>query len=448
MTHRPLRPLLLAAALLAAARPAAAQDPAAAPVAPALAAATFDSAWSRIDRTYHDSTFGGRSWAAVRDELRPRAAAARTTGELRAVLGEMLGRLGESHFVVIPREAADALDTDDPQARVEGVPADPGLDLRLVDGRLLVTAVRPGSPAARAGVRTGWAVDSVGAWDGAERARRVAAMTGVEAAQGAIALPQIALGRMQGAEGSAVAVVLRDGGDRPVRLSLVRERPAGEMIRFGNLPPMLARLEHERIEGEGGCVGVIRFTVWMPALAAPFDRAVDALRDCRGIVIDLRGNPGGVAGMIMGASGHFLDTAVPLGIMKTRTSTLRLMANPRRARTDGTPAAPFAGPVAVLVDGLSMSTSEFFAAGLQAHGRARVFGERSPGYALPALMVRLPNQDVLMHAWADYTGPTGARIEGVGVVPDQAVPLERAALLAGRDAARDAAVAWIRARPR
>jgi carboxyl-terminal processing protease len=111
---------------------------------------------------------------------------------------------------------------------------------------------------------------------------------------------------------------------------------------------------------------------------------------------------------------------------------------------DARPVTPFAGPVAVVVDERSASTSEFFAGGMQALGRARVFGVPSAGQALPALMPRLPNGDVLLHAIADFVGPGGVRWEGAGVVPDTEARPGRAALLAGRDPALESAVAWIR----
>jgi C-terminal processing protease CtpA/Prc len=52
-----------------------------------------------------------------------------------------------------------------------------------------------------------------------------------------------------------------------------------------------------------------------------------------------------------------------------------------------------------------------------------------------------------MYVIADLTGPDGRRIEGSGVAPDEAVPITRAGLLAGRDAAMDAALRWIASRP-
>ena len=96
--------------------------------------------------------------------------------------------------------------------------------------------------------------------------------------------------------------------------------------------------------------------------------------------------------------------------------------------------------MAILVDGMTGSASECFAGGLQSLGRARVFGQTSMGQALPALFDRLPNGDVLIHAWGDFVTGTGVRLEGRGVMPDEAVPLTRddAARRPRRDARRGA----------
>lgn len=87
---------------------------------------TFDAAWSIIDRQHFDPTFHGVDWPAVRDELRPRAGTATDREALRTVLREMLARLGQSHFVLVPAE-----DMGTGAAGSEGSPAgSAGLDLR------------------------------------------------------------------------------------------------------------------------------------------------------------------------------------------------------------------------------------------------------------------------------------------------------------------------------
>jgi carboxyl-terminal processing protease len=412
-----------------------------------LALQTFDSAWSRINSSYYDPNFRGIDWPGVRDELRPRAEAATTIGELRQVLNEMLGRLGESHFAVIPREQVDPL--DGASSRGPGATdADIGISLRWVEGELTVTDVEPDGAATAAGVRRGWIVQRI---DDTEIDRWKSALARAEsdvARHGLTVSSVLAAGNLlTGAEGSTVRIRFLDRAGAAIERDIARRPLRGEPVQFGNLPTMFAHLQHERRTTEGGsCIGIIRFNVWMVPLTAQFNRAVDELAACKGMVIDLRGNLGGVAGMLMGTAGAFMTEAVPLGVMRTRQGELRFVANPRRSGADGRPRQPFEGPLAVLIDDQSMSTSEVFAAGLQAVGRARVFGVTSPGYALPAMMLRLPTGDVLYHAFANLTDPNGRRIEGAGVVPDVLLPLRRSDLLDGRDRILETALSWIASR--
>jgi carboxyl-terminal processing protease len=422
----------------AAAAPAASPQP----VDSALALATFDSVWLRIANTHYDSAYNGVDWDAVRAELRPRAAVAGTLPALRVILSDMLARLGESHFGIIPGDAAGVLDGG--ASAAAGVSGGVGMELRLIGDEVVVSHVDAGGAAARAGVRTGWIVREI---DGVELAPRVAALHAIDGDRLRVARTRLLYqlnGRLSGATESELPIRFEDGAGQGRALSLVRQVVDGQVVKFGNLPPSIARLTHERIDVTGGrCAGVIRFNIWMVPLAPLFDRAMDELAACDGVVIDLRGNPGGVAGMVMGTAGHFFADTAQLGFMKLRTAEMRFKANPRRVRADGSRVDVYAGRVAILIDEMSASTSEIFAGALQAHGRARTFGSTSAGQALPAVLIRLPTDDVLMHVLADLTGPGGIRMEGAGVRADEAVPLRRDTLLEGRDAVLDAALRWI-----
>ena len=171
---------------------------------------------------------------------------------------------------------------------------------------------------------------------------------------------------------------------------------------------------------------------------ASFQQTIENCKTCDGLIIDLRGNPGGIGGMAMGMAGFLV--AKPnqrLGTMYLRDSTLNFVVNPR--------ADVFSGPVAVLVDGSSASTSEIFAGGLKDLGRARVFGTPTAAAALPSAFERLPNGDGFQYAVANYISEGGQPLEGLGVTPDVVVELTRAALLAGHDSVVDAALNWIKA---
>jgi carboxyl-terminal processing protease len=397
---------------------------------------TFDAVWTIVRDTHFDPTFNGVDWDAARTEFRPKAAAAKTPAELRAVLHAMLGRLGQSHFSVIPASAAggseDAADGN----------ATPGFDIRIVGADVLVTTVAAGSGAATAGIRPGWKLTAIGDQRVSDLMARLAE-TPDERVRNLEAWRSLQ-GRMRGSDGSELTLAFEDGTGAAVTRTIARWRQQGQAITVGNLPTMYVNVtSEERKTPAGKRAGVIGFNVWMAAVDRPFQLAVDEYRDASGIVIDLRGNPGGLAAMMMGIAGHFIPERESLGVMKSRDNELKFTVNPRLVSAKGARVETFAGPVAILVDGLSASASECFTGGMQSLGRVRVFGERSMGAALPSQFDRLPNGDVFIHATADFVTADGTRLEGRGVIPDEAIPLRRADLLAGRDAALDAALAWI-----
>jgi carboxyl-terminal processing protease len=118
-----------------------------------------------------------------------------------------------------------------------------------------------------------------------------------------------------------------------------------------------------------------------------------------------------------------------------RDATLKFVIFPRTET--------YAGPLAILIDEGSASTSEILAGGLQDLKRARIFGVRSAGAALPSDIIRLPNGDGFQYAQALYTSVSGKVLEGQGVTPDVVVRQTRAALLSGHDLVIEAAE-WIR----
>lgn len=468
----------------------------AAPVAKApaiLPLETFDAVWTTVRDQHFDATLNGVDWNAVRDELRPRAQAAASQSELREVLDEMLATLGQSHFSVIPADEGDsaeldsdgntgtrtdtlATDSTEGAARAESgaaasepTPLPPGrsvgvlgLDLASVDGHPTVTRITPGMPAARAGILLGWRLVSVDGFEIGPTVEELRARLAdlessgrdthsPEAAQLRMALVFAGQQLLTGPVGSTAEVVFEDASGAEQTVSLTYEASPLGASSFGNLPPFPVTVESQRLERsvDGGAplrVGYLAFNIWMTDASDAIHRAVDGLRRSDGIVLDLRGNPGGVAAMSMGVAGFFTAEPFSLGTFIGRDSSLEFRVAPRRLSAEGTRVRPYTRPLAILVDGRSASTSEVFAGGLQEAGRARVFGETTAGMALPATAVKLPNGDVLLHAIADFATPKGVRIEGRGVVPDEVVAQRLSSLREGRDEVLEQAVAWIRTR--
>ena len=396
-----------------------------------LATSTFDSAWTIVARSHWDSTYNGVNWRAVRDSLRPKAAAAGDIGELRLVLTKMLATLGQSHFAILAGELNDGPASDDRDQS-----GSIGATIRDIDGMMIVTAVRAGGAAERAGMRPGFVVQTV---DGCALAGRP---NSGDERRAKLTHWSTTTAVLRGPVGDTVRIRVRDGAGSSRVLAVDREAEVGRVTKVGHLPAITAQLETETRVIGGRTVGIIRFNSWMATLAQGISDAVDGFRGADAIVIDIRGNFGGMAMMAPGVAGHFVDTSLTLGTMIQRGGVQQFVINPQRVNSANQRVRPFSGPVAIVVDELSISTSEIFAVGMQTLGRARIFGAQSAGQALPSVAEQLPNGDILYHAIANFLSPTGTPVEGTGVVPDVAVRVTRTELLKGRDPALDAALAW------
>ncbi len=387
---------------------------------------SFEKVWTTIRDKHWDKNPGGLDWQAIHAEFRPRVERARNIDEVRAILGEMLGRLHQTHFGILPTTVYQAI--GDADAAGGG---SPGIDVRLLDGQAVVTEVDPGSPAERGGVKPGWAIVNVKGKDLASGIRELAADPTIPE----LMLTRALLARLSGPAGGKAKVTFLNGAGGMVALDLDLAPPRGELSRFGNLPETYVWFESRRVNE----VGYVRFNMFLdlPRVMESFGKAVTGCEHCSGLIIDLRGNPGGIGAMAMGMAGYLVDKpGLRLGSMYTRDATLNFVINPRLGA--------FTGPLAVLVDSGSASTSEIFAGGLKDLGRARVFGTHTAAAALPSVIERLPNGDGFQYAIANYISEGGKPLEGIGVQPDVEVKLSREALLAGHDGVLDAALEWIR----
>lgn len=391
---------------------------------------SFEKVWTTIRDKHWQKEPGGLDWQAIHEEFRPRVEQAATedpgsTEKVRAILREMLGRLHQTHFNILPGNVYAAVGDD-----VAGE-AQAGIDLRVLDGAAIVTRVDSGSSAEHKGVKPGWEIVSASGRDFQALIQQAQADPSVHE----LTLTRSLLARLSGDPGGSVHAAFLDGAGKTVELDLALSAPRGQASSFGNLPTQHVWFESRRM----GDVAYVGFNMFLDLVRVmgDFERTVKDCAACRGLVIDLRGNPGGIGGMAMGMAGFLVDMpGERLGVMQTRDVSLNFVVNPR--------AGVFKGPVAILMDACSASTAEIFAGGLKDLGRAHVFGTRSAAAALPSVIERLPNGDGFQYAVANYISAGGKALEGNGVEPDTEVKLSRPALLAGRDPVLDAALDWIR----
>ena len=402
----------------------------------------FDQVWAIIRDTHPDPAINKVQWNETRLQFRDRAVAATDAEMFRTVLRDMLQTLGESHFAIIPNSVSGS-----PGA----VGGWSGITVQVLGGDVIVTRVAEKSPAAIAGIKTGWklissdgdAIDPIIKEFGPPR-------TSLER----LAREQAVSAFIGGRPGMSPKYLFVDSNAQEHEIFITFDDPPGELVKMGNLPPFAAEskwcwLSEDEIKSIGGDpsktgrIGYLSFSIWMTALSATIDDALNTFRTADGIVIDLRGNPGGLGLMATGVAGHFLQEPTSLGTMRGRDMKIDFRTNPRTVDRTGNSIGVFTGPVAILIDGHTGSTSEIFAAGLLDVKRAQPFGQTTAGAALPATTHNLQNGDVLLHAIGDFRTPSGNMVEGIGVSQQIGTPPTRGDYTSSPDCELRDALQWI-----
>jgi len=420
----------------------AAQDP----FDPSIQLRSFDEVWQTIKNVHWDRELVGEKWDAIRDELRPKVEKAENAIAVREITQTMISKLGHSHCGIIPSETYQAME-EQSQNGGEGIS---GLTIRFIDEQLVVTQVRPGSPAASAGVEVGWALKSVlrsnlknAAAENKEPTtsyaeqliQRVRAATEHQVTRFETAMGLAATSIVTGSIGDQLQLTFLDHDEMQQSKDIWLVKGHGTPTKLGHLPVTTVEFRSLRLTSD---IGHVAFNAFLDPsrLIKEFQQAVtQEYANSNGLVIDLRGNMGGMILLTMGMCGWLVDEPTKLGLMTMKDTPLELVINPRKPR--------YSRPVAVLIDECSISAAEIFAGGLQDLGVARVFGHRSAGLVLPSNVVSLPNKDGFQYVTADYESRSGRVLEGRGVEPDESISLTRVLLRAEHDPVLAAATRWI-----
>ncbi len=390
---------------------------------------SFETVWRTVRDRHPDPKLNGLNWRAIHDSTKPAIESAQSMQDVRRILTAMLDKLAASHYAIIPGELYKEIDS----SSVSDKQGSPGIVPVIIGGKAVVGSVEAGSPAALAGIRPGMVLDSI---NGAKLTPALRLLDDLKDPESPRIVQQSVSNRLSGPVDQAVTLDVIDEQGHSKHVEFERTPPKGTLVRFGNLPETRLYFESRALQDGAGYIHFNEFLD--PVSIMPqFEAALKSFHDAPGVILDLRGNPGGIGIMAMGIAGFFIDRdGQKLGEMKMRDATLNFVIFPRPET--------YAGPLAILMDEGSASTSEILAGGLQDLKRARIFGVRSAGAALPSDIIRLPNGDGFQYAQASYTSEGGKVLEGAGVTPDVFVRQSREALAAGRDLVVEAADEWIR----
>jgi C-terminal processing protease CtpA/Prc len=391
----------------------------------------FENVWKGIRDTYYDPEFHGVNWQEVHDRYRPQVDQVKADPEFYVLVNRMAGELHDAHTRFSSPEQWEN------RQKFQGVTT--GILLQEIDGKIVVSHVYPDSAGANAGVEPGMILLSV-------NGRPVADIIAENAAK----VPPSSTERITRLR--VIGSVLAGAANTEAKLML--QRADGSNFEVGvarqvlPLPPDVR--SHLLPSGDA----YLRFDGFQPKVDKEFREALAGFHNAPGLIVDLRWNGGGRSDILAAIAGFFLDGKTVL----TKTMNRRDIAEAESSFPSGGPSAKndkshqrefkvgknggqqYAGPVVILTDTRTGSSSEIFSGGLQEIGRARIVGTQTCGCVVGiASNHKMKGGGVLEVSQILWFTPKGRKLEGEGVIPDLVVAPSIADLQAHRDPALDAA---------
>ncbi|MFA7231357.1 MAG: S41 family peptidase [Victivallaceae bacterium] len=389
------------------------------------ASAVLDEVWNNIKKGNFSKDFDREFKAEVYDRFRPEILKCQDDQELATTLNRMIKKLNQSHIFVLPpvnstvKEALTIADNNaapvNAGAVKSAVPADPGISLAVAENKLCVLRVKPGFPAAQAGIKPG---DEILSIDGVKIN---------PANKTYVGWALIASSMLAGQPDTAVKIELKQNEEIRT-VNLTRQANGEKWFKLGVMPPTFGSYQSEMLPGNIGC---LRFSAFFPEMIVSCRQDVTGkLKNADGIIIDLRGNVGGIILLGEWLAGWLSSQPVKLGTMIIKGTELKPKSYPQPGC--------FRKPLAILIDNDSYSTAEIFAAAMRDAKVAVLFGQTTPGKCLPSQFLILPSGFRLQTVFGDFVRVDGKRIEHIGVKPDFPVELKLEDLRKGIDTVQEA----------
>ncbi|HKV42621.1 MAG TPA: S41 family peptidase, partial [Blastocatellia bacterium] len=367
----------------------------------------LEQVWKQVNDKYYDPRFHGVDWKAVLERYQPRVEIIGSDSEFYTLVSRMVGELHDAHTRFnTPLERQD-------RRRHERV--SPGLTLDEVEGKPVVLSVTPGSGAARNGITPGMIVTSI---DGLTVSEKMAKLKPDIAGSSTTRAERLRLFHklLAGDPGTVIHLGLRREDGRRLNAAVTMNiEPDAPMVKSKWVAPGY---------------GYMTLNLWETPIHDQFKSSLEQFKNAKGLILDLRGNPGGRVTEVLKVADYLLSNRTSFGHFVTRSGKqIPLYAG-------GQAKAIYTGPLAIIVNEGSGSGSEMFSGVMQESGRAVVIGRQSCGCLLGiSEFKKVKGDGEIAVSELGYVSPKGKAIEGTGVIPDDVVPLTLADVRGNRDTA-------------
>lgn len=382
----------------------------------------FNTVWNTINENFYDPLFGGIDWDQVYEKYKPIISNVHSDDDFYEQINRMLFELNVSHTGLIPSGYWPLVE---PTTFAKG---SIGLDVRITNNSAIITEVKKDSPADLAGIKPSYILLSI-------NGKRIEEM-----AEDRLKFLEPPFNKnysitaevqsyIFGSIGSTVELKYLDNKGTEHTKLIERVQRKNIVDPDNSFPEYVIEFESRIINNN---IGYIKFNWFFPSISSYIQETLHKFNVTKGLIIDLRGNPGGLHDETIRVAENFFEKGELACIEEIRNGTRKIYLNPA--------SAPYSKKIIIIVDIMTKSSSEWFAGCLQTMDRGIIIGEKTSGSVGPANLIVLPDGASLIYPYARTVLTNGNVLEGNGVIPDIEINLEEDYLLESLDLPLEKAV--------
>lgn len=357
--------------------------------AEATAKSTFEEIVEKMNDFYYDQSFSGLDWKAEVEKTRRALKKPAAPERKYELIQKLLDRLGKSHL-----NLRHPFQKRTRRKIIKGSPKKIDFSMRVKDEKWWITRVEANSPGWRAGLRPGMNCVKLSEIDLGEANSSIQNFQFMQS--------QLFLYPEDDIE---MTTINRTGQKKTIRFEL---RPfQGKMLHFGNIHcPEYVTFKFMKED-----IAYSSFNIFLfPVIKKVIDELHQHQNKMKGLILDLRDNLGGVGMLAPALAKELSKESYNMGRQTGKGLKLDFKVFGQ--------AHAYTGPLVILINEFSASTTEIFARALQNRKRAVIVGTTSAGMALPSTIETLTDGSIFQYPIADFKDERGKSLEGIGVIPD------------------------------